>query len=213
MCYEFLTTNNNNKRTETNFILKSFCLVCLVSKENDLDSNGSSLETDIEDTTSQSQDSSATPIANSILILPQHDSDDIHNLSLTEHDDCLSNIHFYHHHHTNSLTDPILNHHGQVLQYFTDTSNDRLKYIKRSKAIVTPSSTTTTSSSTTSTNNEMNFLYDLVTPTNRQFDSIQMNSLNNNNNIYHTDWNGRILYPTSDDIKQQQQQQQQNLLE
>jgi len=59
----------------------------------------------------------------------------------------------------------------------------------------------------------MNFLYDLVTPTNRQFDSIQMNSLNNNNNIYHTDWNGRILYPTSDDIKQQQQQQQQNLLE
>lgn len=102
-----------------------------------------------------------------------------------------------------------MNHHGQVLQYFTDTSNDRLKYIKRSKAILTPPSSTATTLNY-ETNNEMNFLYDLVTPTNRQFDMAQINSLNNNNNnttLYQTDWNGRILYSTSNDIKHEHQQQ------
>jgi hypothetical protein len=185
----------------------------LVSKENDLDSNGSSLDTDMEDNTSQSQDShqyldpsSATPVPNSLLIIPRTNNDDIQNISLPEHDDYLSNdLSHVHLLHSNILTDPILNHHnttlgntdyqhGQVLQYFTDTSNDRLRFIKRSKSIITPSNLPNYDP-----NGEINFLYDLVTPpaVNRQSISSQINS---SNHLFPTDWNGRTLLPISNEI-------------
>jgi hypothetical protein len=184
-----------------------------ISKENDLDSNGSSLDTDMEDNTSQSQDShqyldpsSATPVPNSLLIIPRTNNDDIQNISLPEHDDYLSNdLSHVHLLHSNILTDPILNHHnttlgntdyqhGQVLQYFTDTSNDRLRFIKRSKSIITPSNLPTYDP-----NGEINFLYDLVTPpaVNRQSISSQINS---SNHLFPTDWNGRTLLPISNEI-------------
>ncbi len=205
----------------------------LVSKENDLDSNGSSLDTDMEDSTSQSQDSHqypdpslATPIPNSVMILSQTGNDDIHNVSLPEHDEYLSNdlchINLLH---SNSITDPILNHHnttsvnnehhdyqhGQVLQYFTDTSNDRLRYVKRSKTIITPSTSTVP---TYDPNGDINFLYDLITPppppVNRQSISTQ---INHPNNLFNNDWNGRILLPTQttstgiDNVKHEHDQQ------
>lgn len=185
-------------------------MLFLVSKENDLDSNGSSLDTDMEDNTSQSQDSyqyhdpsSATPVPNSVMIIPHTGNDDIHNVSLTSNDDYhissdLSHIHLLH---TNSLTDPVLNHHnatlvnndlhdyhhGQVLQYFTDTSNDRLRFLKRSKAIITPSTSTIP---TYDPNGDINFLYDLVTPP-----AINRPTITQSNNLFHNDWNDRLLLP------------------
>jgi hypothetical protein len=207
----------------------------LVSKENDLDSNGSSLDTDMEDNTSQSQDShqyldpsSTTPVPNSVMIIPPTGNDDIHNISLIEHNDYLSSdLSHIHLLHSNSRTDPILNHHnttlvnnmisndlhdyhhGQVLQYFTDTSNDRLRYLKRSKSIITPSTSTI---STYDPNGDINFLYDLVTPpaVNRQSISTQ---INHTDNLFNNDWNTRILLPTPttasvmDNIKYEHDQQ------
>ncbi|CAF3615289.1 unnamed protein product [Adineta steineri] len=202
----------------------------LISKENDLDSNGSSLDTDMEDNTSQSQDSNqypdpslATPVPNSVMILSRTVNHDIHNVSLTENDDYLSNdLSHIHLLHSNSIADPNLNHHnatsvahtitndlhdyhhGQILQYFNDTSNDRLRFIKRSKAIMTPSSTTNIP--TNDPNGDINFLCDLNTPptVNRQS--------NHTNNYYDTDWHGRILLPTTitshvvDNVKQEYEQ-------
>ncbi|CAF3554146.1 unnamed protein product [Rotaria sp. Silwood1] len=203
----------------------------LISKENDLDSNGSSLDTDLEDNTSQSQDShqypdpsSATLVPNSVLVTSQSINDDIHNVSFTGHDDFLSNdLSHIHLLHTNSITDPNLNHHnatlfnstvnnnniqdqhhGHVLQYFTDTSNDRLQSLKRSKAIKTPTSLPSSSSSSSSSSNippydpngDINFLCDLITPpaVNRQLIPSQ---LNHTNNYFDIDWNGRILLPNT----------------
>ncbi|CAF2586556.1 unnamed protein product [Rotaria sp. Silwood2] len=191
----------------------------LISKENDLDSNGSSLDTDLEDNASQSQDSHhypdpslATPVPNSVLITSQSINDDIHNVSFSGHDDYLSNdLSHIHLLHTNSLTDPNLNHHnatlfnntvnndhhGQVLQYFTNASNDRLLFLKRSKAIKTPTASSSSSNvSNYDPNGDINFLYDLITPpaVNRQSLSSQ---LNHTNNYFDNDWNGRILLPTT----------------
>ncbi|CAF3967927.1 unnamed protein product [Rotaria sordida] len=196
----------------------------LISKENDLDSNGSSLDTDQEDNVSQSQDSHhyhdpslSTLVPNSVLVTSQTINNDIHNVSFSGHDDYLSSdLSHIHLLHTNSITDPNLNHHnatlfnntvnndlhdqhhGQVLQYFTDTSNDRLLFLRRSKAIKTPSTSTSSSSNipTNDPNGDINFLYDLITPpaVNRQTISSQ---LNYTNNYFETDWNGRILLPTT----------------
>jgi hypothetical protein len=201
-----------------------------ISKENDLDSNGSSLDTDMDDNTSQSQDSHqypnpsfATLVPDSVLIVPRTSNDDMHNVSLPEHEDYISNDLSPIHLHSNSITDPILNHHnttlvnqtmtndyhhGQVLQYFTDTSNDRLRFLKRSKAIITPSNVPTCDP-----NGDMNFLYDLITPpaVNRQ--SIPTQIHHHSNPLFPTDWNGRILFPTSttiniiDNIKNEHEQQ------
>ncbi|CAF3898564.1 unnamed protein product [Rotaria sordida] len=194
----------------------------LISKENDLDSNGSSLDTDQEDNVSQSQDSHhypdpslATLVPNSVLVTSQTINNDIHNVSFSGHDDYLSSdLSHIHLLHTNSITDPNLNHHnatlfnntvnndlhdqhhGQVLQYFTDTSNDRLLFLRRSKAIKTPSTSSSTNIPTNDPNGDINFLYDLITPpaVNRQTISSQ---LNYTNNYFETDWNGRILLPTT----------------
>jgi hypothetical protein len=169
----------------------------------------------MEDNTSQSQDSHqypdpslATPVPNSVMILPQTGDNNIHNVSLSEHDEYLpSDLCHINLLHSNSITDPILNHHnstlgnnelhdyqhGQVLQYFTDTSNDRLRYLKRSKAIITPS---TSIVPTYDPNGDINFLYDLITPpaaVNRQSISTQ---IHHTNNLFNNDWNGRILLPT-----------------
>jgi hypothetical protein len=173
----------------------------------------------MEDNTSQSQDShhyldpsSATPVPNSLLILPRTSNDVIQNISLSEHDDYLSNdLSHVHLLHSNTLTDPILNHHnttltntdyqhGQVLQYFTDTSNDRLRFIKRSKTIIAPSN-----HPNYDPNGDINFLCDLVTPPaiNRQSITSQINS---SNYLFPTDWNGRTLLSNEiDPIKQEQQ--------
>jgi hypothetical protein len=187
----------------------------------------------MEDNTSQSQDShhypdpsSATLIPNSVLVDSRTINTDIHNVSLTEHDDYLSNdlsnIHLLH---SNSIADPNLNHlnatlvnnpisndlndyhHGQVLQFFADTSNDRLRYVKRSKAIITPSS----NPSAYDPNGDMNFLYDLITPPaiNRQSISSQSN---HPNNFFETDWNARVSLQTTtttnivDNVKQEHEQ-------
>ncbi len=196
-----------------------YIYIYLVSKENDLDSNGSSLDTDMEDNTSQSQDSHhypdsslATPVPSSVMILPRTVNNDIHNVSLPEPDDYvtsdLSHIHLLH---SNSITDPNLNHHnatlvtntitndlhdyhhGQVLQYCTDTSTDRLRFLKRSKAIITPSSSNLLP---TDPNGDISFLCDLITPPANNRQSIPLQSYHTNQ-FFHTDWNGRIVLPTT----------------
>jgi hypothetical protein len=168
-----------------------------ISKENDLDSNASSIDTDMEDNLSQDSHqydhlSSTTPVANSVLIVPRRVDDDLHNVSLNENDDYLSNnLSHIHLLHRTVTTDPNLNHHNttinnnqHVLQYFTDTSNERLKLIK-SKSIVTPSPTNT---SNYDPNSDINFLYDLVTPPSiRQ--SIQTNSNTNDTHFFDPHWN------------------------
>lgn len=159
-------------------------LSILVSKENDIDSNASSIDTDMEDNISQDSHqhydhlSSTTPRASSALLVGRTIDDELNNVSLHENDDYipnnLSHIHLLHQN-LNS-TDPNLNHHNttrtntitngtnnnslgtnNILQYFTDTNNERLKYIQ-SKSITTPTS------SNYDPNSDMNFLYDLVTP-------------------------------------------------
>jgi hypothetical protein len=153
----------------------------------------------MEDNTSQSRDSqqyhdisSATPVPNSLMIVPRPVNDDVQNISLTEHDGYLSHIDPLH---SNTFIDPNLNlndyDHGHVLQYFAETSNDRLRYIKRSKAVITPSSSNIT---TYDPHGDINFFYGLISPptTIRQSIPSQMN-----NNFVDTDWNGRILLPTN----------------
>jgi len=188
-----------------------------ISKENDIDSNASSIDTDMEDNTSQDSHhydhlSSTTPRAHSVLLVGRTDDDELHNVSLNENEDYLSNnLSHVHLLHRNFTTDPNLNHHNttrtttitnsttpnntnsvgtsQPLQYFTDTSNERLKYIQ-SKSITTPSNTNY------DPNSDMNFLYDLVTPpsnpTSITRPSIQTQSNANHASHYfddHHQWN------------------------
>ncbi len=187
----------------------------LVSKENDLDSNASSIDTDMEENISQDTQpydhlSSATPVANSVMIVPRTVDDELHDVSLNENGDYLSN-HLSHIRllHRTVSTDPNLNHHNrtiidnnrvstdlnqyqhrQVLQYFTDTSNERLKLLK-SKSISTLSPSNSTIETTYDSNSDMTFLYDLVTPPstlNRR--SVQSQSNNNITNLFDDGWNG-----------------------
>jgi hypothetical protein len=182
----------------------------LVSKENDLDSNASSIDTDMEDNISQDSHqyghlSSTTPVANSVLMVPRTIDDELHNVSLNEHDDYLSNnLSHIHLLHQNVTTDPNLNHHnttiannnqyqhGRVLHYFTDTPNDRLKLIK-SKSIITPSPTNSSVETNYDPNSDINFLYDLVTPpstiTTLNRPSIQSRSNNNDTHFFDDHWN------------------------
>lgn len=151
--------------------------------------------------------SSTTPVANSVLMVSRTIDDELNNVSLNENDDYLSNnlshIHLLHH---NVTTDPNLNHHNttivennpyqheQVLQCYTNASNERLKLIQ-SKSITTPSPTNSSGGTNYDPNSEINFLYDLVTPPsittiiNRQ--SVQSQSNNNNNDTHYFDhhWN------------------------
>ncbi|UJR14084.1 hypothetical protein I4U23_001080 [Adineta vaga] len=165
-----------------------------ISKENDLDSNGSSLDTDMEDSTSQSQDSQqypdpslATPVPTSIMFHP-HDISHIQLLQMNSIIDPNLN------HHNTTLVSNSINtdlhdyHHGQILQFLTDSSTDRLRTVKRSKAITTP-----VSSSTNDPNGDMNFLCELVTPPANQRQLHFSNILSDN------DWHSRIglTNPTS----------------
>jgi len=171
----------------------------------------------MEDNTSQDSHhydhlSSTTPRAHSVLLVGRTDDDELHNVSLNENEDYLShNLSHVHLLHRNFTTDPNLNHHNttrtttitnsttpnntnsvgtsQPLQYFTDTSNERLKYIQ-SKSITTPSNTNY------DPNSDMNFLYDLVTPpsnpTSITRPSIQTQSNANHASHYfddHHQWN------------------------
>lgn len=183
--------------------------LCLVSKENDLDSNGSSLDTDQEDNTSHSLDnhqysdpSLATPVPTSVLVTSSRITNDMHNVSFGEHDDYLrTNLSHTNLLHNNSIADPNLNHHnatlfnnnglhhGHILPYFNDASNDRTECRKRSKTLKAASSV---NSSNYDPNSDMNFLCDLSTPliSNRQSLSSQ---LNNQTDYFETDWTGRIV--------------------
>lgn len=120
--------------------------------------------------------SSATPKANPVILVPRTVDDDLHNISLNEHDDYLSNnLSHIHLLHQTVSTDPTLNHHnttiadnnhfshGQVLQYFTDSSHDRLKSTEP-QSIIPPSTTNTFAEVNLDPNNDITFLYDLVTP-------------------------------------------------
>jgi hypothetical protein len=145
--------------------------VDLVSKENDLDSNASSIDTDMDDNLSQDTSenyhrlSLATPVADPVLIVRSTVDDDLHNVSLTEHDDYLSaNLSHIHllqsndHRHPSTME---LHHERSepILDYFVDTSSERSK-ANKSKPITTLSTTDTSGAS----NYDMTFLCDLITP-------------------------------------------------
>jgi hypothetical protein len=164
----------------------------------------------MEDSTSQDSHqydhlSSTTPVANSVLMVPRTVDDELNNVSLNENDDYLSNnLSHIHLLHRNVIIDPNLNHHnttivnnnqyqsGQNLQYYTDTSNERLKLIK-SKSIITPSPTNSSVETNYDPNNDITFLYDLVTPPstattiNRQSLRSQLN--NNDTHFFDDHWN------------------------
>jgi hypothetical protein len=162
-----------------NFFSRKLNHLFLVSKENDLDSNASSIDTDMEDNVSQDTQqydhlSSTTPVANSVMIVPRTADDDLHDVSLNENDDYLShNLSHIHLLHPTVNPDPNLN-----LQYFTDTSNERLK----SKSIITPSTGTNYDP-----NSDITFLYDLVTPPTRP---VQSQTNNTDNQFFDGNWNG-----------------------
>lgn len=165
------------------------CLSCLVSKENDLDSNASSIDTDMEDNLSQDNQSyshlvSATPTANSVLIVPRTLDDELNDVSLNENDHYLTaNLPDIRLLHPSVNTDPNLNHHNRtivdsnhmstdlnsyphehVLQYYANTAGDRSKLVK-SESIPTPSaSAQPPADASYDPNSDMTFLYDLVTP-------------------------------------------------
>ncbi|CAF3415552.1 unnamed protein product [Rotaria sp. Silwood1] len=210
-----ISTTTNTIHTNTNTTLSSPSNS--ISKENDLDSNASSIDTDMEDNISPETDhydqlSSATPVTNSVMIVPRAVDDELNNISLNENDDYTpNNLSHMHLLHSPVNTDPNLYRHNrtivdnnrmstdldqyqhrQTLQYFTDTSNQRLKLIK-SKSIATPSPTNSASTGTSyDPNSDMNFLYDLVTPptTTRTIpQSVQSQSNSDDNNFFDVNWN------------------------
>ena len=197
-------------------------LSVLVSKENDLDSSASSLDTDMEDNTSQSHDghpfqdpAAATSVVNSVLIPSRLVDDDSHDVSMTVQNDFLSSdMSHMHLLHSNSITDPNLNHHNTtlisntinnelheyhhepVLPYFTDlSSTDQLRFVKQSKGIgASSSSSNATTGSAFDPNGDINFLYDLVTPPTNIRPSLMTSS--HPNQFFEAHWNGRINLPT-----------------
>ncbi|CAF3714359.1 unnamed protein product [Rotaria socialis] len=188
-----------------------------ISKENDIDSNTSSIDTDMEDSISQETDkfdqlSSTTPVSNSVIMVPQTAVDDeLNNISLNENDDytpnSLSHMHLLH---PTVDTDPNLYRHNRTivdnnqmstnidqyqrrptLQYFTDTSNDRLKSMK-SKSIATSSASNSSVGTNYDLHSEINFLYDLVTPptaTGTISQSARSQSNNDDNSLFDDSWN------------------------
>lgn len=199
------------------FIGWSFSFDCLVSKENDLDSNASSIDTDMEDNLSQDnhqhydQLTTTTPITNSVLIVPRTIDDELNDVSLNENDEYLTNnLSHIRLLHPSVNTDPNLNHHNRtiidnsgisndvqpfqqqhVLSYFSNQSNERPKLVK-SESIPTPlTSTTSTVNSNYDPTSDMTFLYDLVTPpanaANRRL--IQSQSNQNMTNLFDDSWN------------------------
>jgi hypothetical protein len=173
----------------------------------------------MEDNISQDQYdhlSSATPVTNSVIIVPRTVDDELHDVSLNENDDYLSNnLSHIHLLHSTVSTDPTLNHHnttsmnnntitndlteyqhGQVLQYYTGTSSEPSRLLK-SKAITTP---LVGNPSNYDPNSDITFLYDLVTPPTttstttrilRQSITSQSNINDNNNNTFFDDnWTG-----------------------
>jgi hypothetical protein len=123
--------------------------------------------------------SSATPVANSVLLGPRTVDDELNNVSLNENDDYLStNLSHIHLLHPTGNTDPNLN-----LQYFTDTSNERLK----SKSIITPSV-----GANYDPNSDITFLYDLVTPPTTSIirPSGQSQPNHTDNQFFDDNWNG-----------------------
>ncbi|CAF1014453.1 unnamed protein product [Adineta steineri] len=161
----------------------------LISKENDLDSNASSIDTDMEDNTSQDTQqydhlSSATPVSNSVLMGSRTIDDELNDVSLNENDDYLTaNLSHIRLLHPNINTDPNLNHHNttigdnnristninqyqheQVLNYFPPISNERFKLTKSKSTTTTTSLPSNPTVDTTyDPNSDMNFLYDLDT--------------------------------------------------
>ena len=165
----------------------------LVSTENEFDSNGSSLDADIKDKSSQSQDnhehlapSSATPVHSLSLTNPQTINSDIKNASFIKHDDYLSHIHLPH---SNSMVDPNLNHHKASLDNNTidndyilraGTSKNSLPFLKPPKAIKLSSSLLSSDVVNYDLSDSINFLDGLVTPPiiNRQSITSQINHIN-----------------------------------
>lgn len=215
----------------------SSCLL-LVSKENDLESSASSLDTDMEDNSCPPHDthlfpdpSSSTLIANPVLIPSRSTTlgmnDDLQNVSMTVRDGYLPSDlpHMHLLEGANSIADPNLNHHNAnlipnsihtdlqsyhsepVLQFYPDSSttpNSSSAFLKRSKAMMTPSS----ASSNFDPNGDINFLYDLVTPpTNHLRPSLLAGPLTNNTPLFDHPWNGRMLLPNAMIDSQHQGQQ------
>lgn len=188
----------------------------LVSKENDLDSNASSIDTDMEDSVAQDSDqydslTAVTPVTNSVMIVSRTVDDDLNNISLNENEDYtpnnLSHMHLLHptvntdpnlYRHNRTIvdnnrvsTDLDQYQHGQNLQYFTDTSNERLKLLK-SKSIATPSPSNSSVGTNYDPNSDINFLYDLVTPpttTRTIAQSVPPQPNNDDNSFFDDTWN------------------------
>ncbi|CAF4652488.1 unnamed protein product [Rotaria socialis] len=137
--------------------------------------------------------------------------DELNNISLNENDDytpnSLSHMHLLH---PTVDTDPNLYRHNRTivdnnqmstnidqyqrrptLQYFTDTSNDRLKSMK-SKSIATSSASNSSVGTNYDLHSEINFLYDLVTPptaTGTISQSARSQSNNDDNSLFDDSWN------------------------
>ena len=160
-----------------------------VSKENDLDSNASSIDTDMEDNISQDAPhrydhlSSATPVASSVMILPRPIDDDLHAVSLNDNDDYLANnLEHIHLLHSNVSIDPNLNHHNTTLDNANPISNDLSDYrpepilqyyrssssevpiVNKSPSMTTPISSNPPAGTNFDPNSEITFLCDLITP-------------------------------------------------
>jgi hypothetical protein len=199
-------------------VYNSSCsLCCLVSKENDLDSNASSIDTDMEDNLSQDNQSynhlvSATPTANSVLIASRTLDDELNDVSLNENDQYLtSSLSDMHLLHPSVNTDPNLNHHnrtivdnthlssdlntyqhGHVLQYYANAANERPKLVK-SESIPTPSASAHSAGDASyDPNSDMTFLYDLVTPPANNANRRLLPSQTNHHitNLFEDGWNG-----------------------
>lgn len=162
-----------------------FFSVVLVSKENDLDSNPSSIDTDMEDNLSRDVINEqfdplalATPVADSVLINPATVDVDLENVSLTENEDYLSdNLSHIHLLHPPVNNDPNFNHRhtlphdanevrprSSVLHYFAGASTSNPLKSSPSKPISTPSPTNSSVGTSFDMNQEMTFLCDLMTP-------------------------------------------------
>lgn len=190
---------------------KSFGDFRLVSKENDLDSNASSIDTDMEDnhgedvliaTPQYDPLASGAPIPDSVLIGSSNVDADLEDITLNGNDDYLADnlAHIQllqapvngdpHFGNRTAAANEANGHRSQpsVIHYFADTAASNQLKSSVSKPISTPSPTNSSVGTSFDMNQDMAFLCDLITPptTSALRSSLSVQS---NPNFFDDQWN------------------------
>ena len=136
--------------------------------------------------------SSGTATANPVMLVPSTVDDDLQNVSLTEHDDYLSN-NLAHIHILNPTADNETNMINELSTTLHNDRNDPMLDYFSSEPIKSSSSKPIDSvppATSYDSNNDMAFLCDLMTPpTTSALQDSRMTSSSSNSHFYNADWN------------------------